>query len=258
MAKNRWLSSDRATLLIMPLLQFLIRYRRTALGPLWLLIGPSLFIALLGLLYAEIGASSPGEFVPHLAIGLITWTLVQGFVTGSPTVFQRGRAQIMQGAQSLDDVVSVDVITTLLTFLHQVPIIVVVFLIYQLPLHWAALESLIGLVFIIVNGVWVTQVFGILGARYRDLTEVFAALMRIAFLATPIIWMPGDNGRGGVMVAFLTYNPFYHFLEVVRAPLLGNDVALLSWAVVIGITVAGFALARVLTTRYARFVPLWI
>ena len=31
---------------------FLIRYRQTVMGPLWLIIGPSLFIGLLGLLYA--------------------------------------------------------------------------------------------------------------------------------------------------------------------------------------------------------------
>lgn len=237
---------------------FLIRYRRTALGPLWLIIGPSLFIALLGLLYAEIGAARPDEFLPHLAIGLVTWTLVQGFVTGSATVFQRGRAQIMQGGQGLDDVVTVDVVATVLTFLHQVPIIVAVFLIFQVPVGWVALESLVGLALIIANGVWVTQVFGILGARYRDLSEVFQALMRIAFLATPIIWMPGDGGRGGVMEAFLTFNPFYHFLEIVRAPLVGRDTDALNWAVAIAITVAGFVLSHIIKARYARFVSLWI
>ncbi|MCB1418011.1 MAG: ABC transporter permease [Notoacmeibacter sp.] len=237
---------------------FLISYRRTALGPLWLLIGPSLFIALLGLLYAEIGAAETEVFIPHLAIGLVLWTLIAGYVTGSATVFQRGRAQIMQGAQSLESVVAVDVITTLLSFLHQLPIIVIVFMIYRVPLHWAALESVIGLVLLIANGFWVTQVFGILGARYRDLAEIFQAVMRIAFLATPIIWMPGAGGRGGVMGAYLTFNPFYHFIEVVRAPLLEQPVAMLSWVVVLGFTIFGFGLAHVMKTRYARFVPLWI
>ena len=69
------------------LLQFLFRYRRTALGPLWLLIGPSLFIALLGLLYSEISSIEPRVFIPHLAVGLVLWTLFQSFVTGSATVF---------------------------------------------------------------------------------------------------------------------------------------------------------------------------
>ena len=73
---------------------FLIRYRKTLLGPIWLLVGPILFIVTLGLLFARIGGVEPAKFVPHLTIGLIVWTLISGFVTGSTTVFQRGRAQI--------------------------------------------------------------------------------------------------------------------------------------------------------------------
>ncbi len=82
--------------------------------------------------------------------------------------------------------------------------------------------------------------------------------MRIAFLATPILWMPGTMGRGGVMGAFLVFNPFYHFIELVRAPLLGNPIAPLSWIVVLAITVAGFALARFFNRRFGRYIPLWV
>ena len=60
------------------------------------------------------------------------------------------------------------------------------------------------------------------------------------------------------MGAFLTFNPFYHFLELIRAPLLGNPIAPLSWLVVLSITVAGFALAHVFYQRFARLVPLWV
>lgn len=242
----------------LPLMRFLIRYRRTALGPLWLLIGPSLFIALLGFLYAEIGAAPPHEFIPHLAVGLVIWTLVQGLVTGSTTVFLRGRAEILQGGQVLDDVVAVDVMTSVLIFLHQIPIIVAVLVVYGIAPTWSALLSLAGLALIVANGVWTAQVFGVLGSRYRDLSEVFQALMRIAFLATPIIWMPGQGERGGIMNAFLLFNPFYHFVEIVRAPLLGSPVNAISWAIVIAITVVGLAASRYVMRRFGRFVPVWI
>ena len=244
--------------LLIPLFNFLIGYRRTALGPVWLLIGPSLFIALLGFLYAEIGAVRPAVFVPHLAVGLIGWTLIQGFVTGSATVFQRARASILQGNLSLDDIVMVEVMKTVLTFLHQIPIILVVLLIYQVPFSLYALVSILGLALLVANGIWFTIVFGILGARYRDVAEVFQAIMRIAFLATPIIWIPGVSDRGTVMDVFLVFNPFYHYLELLRAPLLGNPITPLSWAIVLAITLLGFGIARLITARYARFVPLWV
>ena len=239
-------------------LDFLVRYRKTAMGPLWLLVGPALFIATLGLLFSRINSAEAAAFVPHLSVGLIAWTLVNGFVTGSTTVFQRNRPQILQGNMNLTDLVLVDVFSTILQFLHQVVIIVAVFVIFQLTVSFYGLVSLIGLALLIGNGIWLTIVFGIVGARYRDLSEVVQAVMRIAFLATPIIWMPAQEGRGSVLGAFLTFNPFYHFLEIIRAPLLGNPIAPLSWLVVLFITVAGFFLAHLFYQRFSRQVPLWI
>ena len=244
--------------LILPLFQFLIRYRRTALGPLWLVVSPALFIATLGHLYAAIGAAEAAVFIPHLTVGYILWSLIASFVQQSPTIYQRNRAQILQGGLTLEGIVAVDAVTWVLSFAHQLPIILVVFVIYRIPVGWEALESIVGLGIIVANGLWVTRVFGILGARYRDLTEIVQAVMRIAFLATPIIWIPGSSGRGGLMGHFLMWNPFFHFIEVVRAPLLGQHVALVSWLAVIGFTVVGYGLAHLMTLRYARQVPLWV
>lgn len=238
--------------------KFAIRYRRTIIGPAWLLVAPTLFIVALGLLFSEVNGVATSRFIPHLAIGFITWTLIAGYCTGSATVFQRSRAQLLQGGLGLFDIVMVDVVEVVVIFAHQVIIIVAVFLLFGLPVTSYALVSLLGLAIIIVNGIWMTQVFGIVGARYRDLSEFMQAVMRIAFLATPIIWIPGDDGRGHVMTAFLMFNPFYHFLELVRAPLLGDEISLWSWTIVGIITISGLFLARYVRTRYGRFVPLWV
>jgi len=237
---------------------FLLRYRKTLLGPAWLLVGPSLFIGALGLLFSEVSGIPRAVFIPYLTIGLIVWTLISGFVTGSTTVLQRNRPQILQGGMPLAGLVMVEVFTTVLQFLHQLILIVAVFVIFGLGVGLYALVSLVGLILLIGNGIWLTIVFGIIGARYRDLAEIVQAIMRIAFLATPIIWMPGEGGRGGVMGAFLTFNPFYHFLELMRAPLLGNAIAPLSWLVVLSITALGFALAQLMYDRFARHVSLWV
>ena len=85
------------SLLYITYFNFAVHYRKTVIGPLWVLIGPTLFIATLGLLFAEVSSATVEIFIPHLSVGVITWTLVSGFVIGSTTVFQRSRAQIMQG-----------------------------------------------------------------------------------------------------------------------------------------------------------------
>jgi len=237
-------------------LTFSVKYRRTLLGPLWVLVGPALFVVVLGSLFGAIGDRHPSEFIPYLTVGLVLWTLIGGLVPRSATVFQRHRAHILQGSLGLDDIVLQDVAVTFLMFAHQLVLVVVVMMIYQVPLSTKTLLCLPGLALIIVNGYWVTRLFGVLGARYRDLSEVFQAVMRIAFLATPIIWMPGE--RGGVIDLFSLYNPFFHVIEVFRAPLLGRPIDPLSWLVVLAITLCGLWLARQTNSRFARYVSLWV
>jgi ABC-type polysaccharide/polyol phosphate export permease len=239
-------------------LQFLVRYRRTFLGPIWIIVGPSIFILTLGFLFSQISKIETSIFIPHLAIGLVTWTLVSGFVNGSTTVFQRARAQILQGGMNLLDVALVDVTTTIFHFLHQLVIVAAVFVIFELNVTLYTLVSFIGLTLLFANGIWLVVFFGIIGSRYRDLGEITQAVMRISFLATPIIWMVNDDGRGGILGIFLIYNPFYHFLELVRAPLLNQSIQPLSWFVVISITVLGFSLSTYYFKRYSAQVPLWI
>lgn len=244
--------------------KFIVRYRKTTLGPLWLLVGPLLFIALLGGLYAHVGNVDPAILIPSMTVGVIVWTLLGGFAGQSSTVFQRGRAQLLQGSMDLTEIVIVDVITTVIQFLHQILIIVGVFIFFMQPFTFYSLLSFVGLVLVIANGYWLTMVFGIVGARYRDLSQIMNPILRIAFLATPILWVAPSatngvaTGRGALLGHFLLFNPFYHFLEIIRAPLLGNPIAPSTWAIVILMTIGGFALMRFMQQRFARLVPLWV
>jgi ABC-type polysaccharide/polyol phosphate export permease len=248
-----------SSLLYITYFSFALQYRKTMVGPLWVVMGPTLFITTLGLLFAKIGNTPIEIFLPHLTVGVVTWTLMSGFVIGSTTVFRRAKAQIMQGGMSIVDIVTVDVFRTIVMFLHQVIIIFAVLYIHDVPFTLNSLLSLLGFLILVANGAWLTMLFGMLGARYRDLQEVITAVMRIAFLATPIIWMPfSSGGRGGVMSAFLTYNPFYHFLEIVRAPLLGNPIAEGSWPVVLAITALGFLVTYLFYRRVGMRIALWV
>ncbi len=237
---------------------FLLKYRRTIIGPFWLLISPLIFIFLLGSLFARISSIDENVFIPHLAIGLITWTMISGFIVESTIIFQKNRSHLLQSNVLLQDIIISSITFILMQFLHQLLIIIMVLVYYDVQLTIYSLVSILGILFLITNGYWLSIVFGFIGARYRDLNEITQASMRIFMLATPIIWMPSEAGRGGALGPYLTFNPFYHFLEIVRAPLLNQTISLLSWAVVIGITIAGFAFAYFFYNRYHKQLPLWV
>jgi ABC-2 type transport system permease protein/lipopolysaccharide transport system permease protein len=234
-----------------------MKYRKTSLGPLWLLVGPTMFVVFLGYLFSKVNSSELNVFVPHLAIGYITWTLISGFVTGGSTVFQKKRSEILQGNMRLTDVVLADNFDTFLHYLHQFLVIIFVFIYFKISLTLYSLVGVLGLLILTINGFWVTVFLGIVGARYRDLVEIVSSVMRIAFFVTPIIWIPID-GAGGALGNFLKFNPFYHFLELIRAPLLGNPIQITTWVTVLMFTVLGFILTTIVYQKNAKTLPLWI
>ena len=54
------------------------------------------------------------------------------------------------------------------------------------------------------------------------------------------------------------FNPFLHFVEIIRRPLLGQDQVWRHWIVVLVITVVGWALTMVVLRRYRSRVSYWV
>jgi len=263
--KNRFLVKDLTASFQFPeywlystWMKFGLQYRKTTLGPLWLMISPAVFVIMLGFLFSSVNARPLDVFMPYMSVGYITWTLMVGIISNSTPLFHQRRSELLQGDMRLTDIVLSNLFTTFLQFLHQTPILIAVFIFFKITIApLALLISLLGIILILLNGVWLSIVCGIIGTQFRDLAEVISAVMRLAFFITPIIWMH-QNGAGGILGVYLVLNPFFHFLEVVRAPLLGNTIPQLTWIIVLSVTCLGYILAISLYRIQARRIPLWV
>ena len=56
---------------------------------------------------------------------------------------------------------------------------------------------------------------------------------------------------------FVELNPLYHFINVARAPLLGNLPTLWSYVVVVVVTVIGWAITYAFFSRFRRRIAFW-
>ena len=104
-------------------------------------------------------------------------------------------------------------------FGHNALIFPVVAVLLAPPPSWTGLLAAPGLVLLYLNGIWTGLLLGLASARFRDVPPIVDSILRILFFITPVIWMPEFLPE---RIALLDWNPFFHFLEVVRAPLLGS------------------------------------
>lgn len=232
------------------------RFRRSILGPFWLTLSTAFMLVALGLVYATIFKMSLRDYFPFLAAGVVTWTLISTLISECCQTFIGSDALIKQIRLPFTVHACRVVWRNVVVFLHNLVIIVVVLFVFSTWPSAAALAAfLAGLFLVMLNGVWVGLSFGLICARFRDVPPIVASVLQLVFFITPIIWHPSLlAGQQRV----INYNPFYHFIELLRSPMLNSVPAPATWAVVIGITIAGWAVTVLLLLRARRRITYWL
>ncbi len=232
------------------------RYRRTVIGPFWASLSLAIFVVAIGVVWAGLWKLSVREYLPFLCAGLLAWTLVSVIITESCASFtaQEGLIRSMRVSYTL---LTCSVVwRNLIVFIHNLVVFVVVALATGVPVNAATLLVVPGLVLVGINGIWIGLLLGMICARYRDIQQLITGLLQIAMLVTPIFWTPSQIP--GRYAYFVDANVLFHFVDIVRGPLLGQTPAALSYIVVVGLALVGYAVTFDLFSRFRRRLPYWL
>lgn len=233
------------------------RYRRSKLGPFWLTISMGVLIGALGLVFGGIFNTPMRDFLPFLAIGIILWTYISTVINEGCVAFVSSEAAIKQLPLPMFLHVIRVIWRNVVILGHNVVIIPVVFLVFLRPVEWTIVLAIPGLVLTTLTLAWIALLAGVLCTRYRDLSQIVASVLQIAFYVTPIIWMPSMlSGRRGFI--FLDINPFYHLVEVIRAPILGTVPSATNWLVSIAMVVVGWTITLLVYGKYKNRISYWL
>ncbi|MFI1914742.1 ABC transporter permease [Nocardia sp. NPDC020380] len=240
------------------------RYRRSVLGPFWITISTAVQAAAMGLLYATLFHQPLHDYLPYVTVGLITWNVINASILEGSDVFIANEGLIKQLPSALSVHVYRLVWRQFLFFAHNVVIYVVMLVGFGVwrDLHWNALLAIPGILLLFLNAMWVTIAFGIFSTRYRDIAPILGSMTLMLFVLTPVMWKTTSlHEQGGAVsdrAKLVELIPTYHYLEIVRAPLLGQPLELRSWLIVLAITVVGWAVAILAMKQFRSRVPYWV
>jgi ABC-type polysaccharide/polyol phosphate export permease len=240
-------------------LDIIVRARKSRFGVLWLLMPSVVYVFGLGAFMGGMQAKDGlGRFYAHVALGAMIFRSLMSSVIGSANVFHGSVSFIMDGHMRLTDYLLQSLAKSFFDTCMYLPVVVVALMLYGNVSPLGLLLSLPAMVLVYINALWMSAVFALAGARFSDLGQLLGAISIFLFLLTPIIWYPESMPAGGMRAHLMQINPFYHFVEIFRAPIMGQTVDATSlWYVGI-MTVVGLLVATLAYRRYARYVPLWI
>ena len=237
-------------------LDIVTRYRRLYLGMAWILMPPVVYIFGLGYMYSAISGRG-GNFIAHLGIGWTLWRMTTMAINESASVYSGHKAFILDGRVCLTDYLLRTLSKALFYFVFAFLVVLVVLLTDpSIPIRNMA-SLLVTVPIFLLNLFWISVVTSLLGTRYPDVREFINTMLLFGFFLTPILWSAQTLPAGSMRGTIARFNPAFHFVEFVRAPVLGDSLEPLSLWVVAVMTVLGWFVAAVLYRRYARFVPLW-
>jgi ABC-2 type transport system permease protein/lipopolysaccharide transport system permease protein len=233
----------------------MLRYRRSFIGPFWLTISMGVMVFSLGYIYGGIFVLDLDNYLPFLTIGFLVWGLITAMLSDGCQTFIEIEWIIRQVDLPLSMFPLRVVWRNLIVFLHNAVIYLVLLLLFNLRPGWTLLLAIPGLLLVLANGLWCAMLLGMLSARFRDLPQIVSSVLQVAFFITPIIWLPHMAANRPLL---MEANPFYHFIEVVRAPMLGQLPSLSNWGVTLGIGIAGWIGTYLFFRRYHGRIAYWV
>ena len=232
-----------------------LRYKRSMLGPFW--ISASLVATILALAYvfSAVFRQEFANYIAFLGAGLLTWQLILTMVNEGAASVTEHSSFLQNVRMPLSTAAGRIVMRNAIIFAHNAGAVMATLLIFGLQPTSTMLLAIPGAALILFTGFFVALALGPLCTRFRDIPLVIQSIMQVIFFLTPIFWLP-DSVTHRPM--FIHANPFYHMIELVRAPLLGEPATMLNWQVALWCCAGAMLVALISVSIARRRVNLWL
>ena len=232
------------------------KYRRSLIGPLWITISTGIMVGSIGMMFSVIFKVSPKVFLPHYAVGQITWLLISLQLHDACTTFVQYRAIIKQVSVPLTVHVLRKLWYNFILFLHNFLIIIIVLIISGRGFSWETLYFIPAIILILILLFLFSVILGILCTRFRDIAQIVTVLLQLIYFFTPIIWMRRVLPAKYSWV--MDFNPFFHMIELVRSPLLGVVPGVSHWIYLLMYIALSAMIAFYFIQKFRNRVAYWL
>jgi lipopolysaccharide transport system permease protein len=231
------------------------RYRRSVIGPFWITITMVIWILAIGPLYSHLLGVGTEEFIPYLAMGIITWGLISGVLLDGAGAFVEAENLVRSVKLPFSVHILRVLYRNLIIFLHNL----LAFVPFMLYLRiWPKLEwlgAIPGVALVLLAALPTAFLLGTLSARFRDLQQMIASIVQLAFFMTPIFWQANLLKERAYLA---DYNPFQVMLEVVRRPIVDGMPPTETYLRACVLVLVMYVIAAPFFVAYRRRLAFWV
>jgi lipopolysaccharide transport system permease protein len=234
------------------------RYRRTLIGPFWLTLSVAIFIGSVGIIFPMLWHTDVKTYLPFFASGYVVWIFISTMIVEASGTYIDSIGLVKQTTLPYSVYANNVVTRNVIVLAHHLIVYIIITIAFQVPIGLNTLLFFPGMLILCVTSSWICILFGLLASRYRDIRQIVTSLLQISMFVTPIFWQPSQLGTGIKATLLLNANPLYHFIQIVRLPLLNQAPSLNNWIVTILLCSLGWMMTLTILGKYKKHLVFWL
>lgn len=234
-----------------------LRYLNSKLGPLWITISTGVFASCFAVIGATLFNTDIKAYLPFLIIGFVTWLFITQILTEGADIFTSNQHILLNQSTPFLALIFRLILRTSIASAHHMIVLIVVFFFTDVGISTTWFMSLIGVFLLTLFLFGMVLTISIFATKYRDIPQLLASILQVAFFFTPVMWDPSIIVKAGQRY-IVDVNPLHHFLSIIRNPLLGQPVDPMNYLVAVVCTVFFVGLGVSVFVKYRSKITYWI
>lgn len=231
-------------------------YRRSIIGVLWITLSFAIFVGVKIFIFGTIMVRTDGEyFGAYLMLGFFVWQFMAQVVNSGATVFVTSESWIRNDPIELPVFAYQNVVRNFFDLVTTGFVVILGLIYFGYGASPHTLMVIPAILAFVLNAVWVSLFLGVVSTRFRDVAHLVSAVLRVMLFLTPIFWFPEQLPEQAMNVLY--WNPFAHFIWILRTPILDQTLALDSWIFVGVFTAVGWIAALTVYALARRRLIFW-
>jgi ABC-type polysaccharide/polyol phosphate export permease len=235
------------------------RYRRSIIGPFWVVLSNIIIILILSLIYSIILKKNLEWYILYLSFGFILWQNISSNIGEAPETFIRSAPLIKNYRISNYNYIFRDVSKNFINLIHNFPYWIFILIWFEVKISLYTFSFIISYFILFLNMTWINTILALVSLRFRDFNSLISVFIQLSFFATPVLWDVSHILEARPQLSWVIYlNPFYHLIEIFRQPLMLGIFPTNSFIFCILMLIFGITFANYLMRKYSHRVAFWL
>ena len=235
-----------------------VRFIRTALGPIWEILGTTIFLVFISFVWSKLWGDTFFSFFCYLYSGFIIWKAISSIIGDGTYLFSDTYGSCFQNI-NIDPFIFcfAHVTKNFLVLLMNFPILITVLIIndsfYFASFFWIFIYFLI----FFISGVSASLIVATFCLKFRDLQFSIIVLLQLIFFMTPVIWKI-DQLSNTAQRFIIDPNLLYHYIELFRSIVLYGEINFKSLTIVSISTIVLSVISFIVYKQVNKRLVFWI